>query len=131
MSNFHTRLDAIEAALTRLGNNEETAWPELRSQFEAESTDNSALIGTLASYAGTRSLRRLLQLDGDDSRFGSLVGKLRREVGRFCRRHRYRCPEATVVHLRAVPGMEDQSIVTTTPESDTPFIQIFQSGGIE
>lgn len=124
------RLQRLEAFAGQhlAGDSAAAQWKELQARFVADA-DNAALLATAAAMAGSNSLRRLLANDADDSNAAKPVGELRRAVGRFCRRERLACPEASIVRVRAIPDQPDQSIVTTSGDPDgRRFLQIVECG---
>jgi hypothetical protein len=127
--NIHQRLDQIEEALQAMAGDDAPAqWKEMRDLFTAE-PDNSALLGTLGAMAGTRSLPRLLALSRpDDVRIEKLAGELRSALGRFCRTHRYQCPQSKLIRIRHIPGAGDRNaIVVAGEDSGSKFLQIWEA----
>jgi hypothetical protein len=127
MRNFFVRLREIEGAIAaRLGNPVDRAlWAELQGLFCAV-PEHAAMVDALAAKLGHRWLPAMLSTSkSDDSVTMSLIGKLRKALGEFCAQHRYRCPQASVIWVRAIREGPCMSMVV--PNVDGGFTQIVQS----
>jgi hypothetical protein len=116
--NIGNRLAALESAMERVrGDNTGEQWAELRELFTSASTDNAALIGTLAAMAGTRRLAVLVERSAE----------LGHRLGVFCRQNRFRCPDAKIIKVRPIPGVTERSVILRAGDaSDSRFLQIFE-----
>ena len=117
-SNLQTRLDRLADLLCQFDGDAPAQWRELRDRFCAESPINAELVDWVAAEEGARSLPVLLRSQS------AHVGQLRRKLGQFCRANRLRCPEAEVVWVRVIAGVEDRSVITT--QDGLKFLQLFE-----
>lgn len=122
MSNINIRLKNLEKRLARLGSGDPrgSALRQVTREYLQE-PGHRELVNRMTDGAGVRSLARLLLTQRD----GPLVGELRRSIGAFCRRHRYRFPGAKVIRLPRGPGIEN--VVRphpNPPDGETRFLQV-------